>query len=96
MIHRMQVRRWIIVELLAARASRGHRTLCLPFAEEAHRQIIDDPARSRRAIDDRPLAMPELFSAGSIRRRIPPLLQTIGRSRHAGNREIDPAYFNKT
>jgi hypothetical protein len=52
-----------MAESLATRASRGHRTLCLPFAEEAYWQIIDDPAEFRRAIDDRFRTMPELFPA---------------------------------
>lgn len=50
-----------MTESLATRSSRGHRTLCLPFAEEAYLQIIDDPVEFRRAIDDLFQAMPELF-----------------------------------
>jgi hypothetical protein len=50
-----------MAELLATRASRGHRTLCLPFAEDFYSQIINDPAAFRRAIDERFQAFPELF-----------------------------------
>jgi hypothetical protein len=53
-----------MAELLATRASRGHRTLCLPFAEESYSRIIDDPIEFRRAIDDRFRSMPELFPTG--------------------------------
>jgi hypothetical protein len=53
-----------MAELLATRASRGHRTLCLPFAEESYSRIIDDPIEFRRAIDERFQSMPELFPAG--------------------------------
>ena len=52
-----------MTELLATRSSRGHRTICLPFAEEAYSQIIGDPAEFRRAIDDRFRTTPELFPA---------------------------------
>jgi hypothetical protein len=52
-----------MAELLATQASRGHRTLCLPFAEEVYLRIIHDPAEFRRAIDDRFRTMPELFPA---------------------------------
>jgi hypothetical protein len=63
MIHGVRGRRWILAELLATRASRGHRTICLPFAEEAYLRIINDPAEFRHAIDDRFRTMPELFPA---------------------------------
>lgn len=53
-----------MAELLATRASRGHRTLCLPFAEESYQRIIGDPAEFRRAVDQLYRAMPELFPAG--------------------------------
>jgi hypothetical protein len=53
-----------MAELLATRASRGHRTLCLPFAEQTYCRIIGDPVEFRRAIDDRFPLMPELFPAG--------------------------------
>jgi hypothetical protein len=55
-----------MAELLATRASRGHRTICLPFAEESYLRIITDPAEFRRAIDDRFQSMPELFPAGFL------------------------------
>jgi hypothetical protein len=55
-----------MAELLATRASRGHRTICLPFAEESYLRIITDPAEFRRAIDDCFQAMPELFPAGFV------------------------------
>ena len=38
-----------MAESLATRASRGHRTLCLPIAEESYRRIVDDPAEFRQA-----------------------------------------------
>ena len=53
-----------MAELLATPVSRGHRTICLPFAEEIYSRIIDDPVEFRRAIDDRFQAMPELFPVG--------------------------------
>jgi hypothetical protein len=52
MIHGVQGRRWIMAELLATRASRGHRTLCLPIAEESYEQIVSSPAAFRRTLDD--------------------------------------------
>jgi len=52
-----------MTELLATRASRGHRTLCLPIAEESYRRIVSDPGDFRRAIDDCFRQMPELFPA---------------------------------
>ncbi len=48
---------------LATRASRGHRTLCLPIAEETYRRIVADPAEFRRTLDDCFRRMPELFPA---------------------------------
>jgi hypothetical protein len=72
-----------MAELLATRASREHRTLCLPFAEESYSRVIDDPIEFRRAIDERFQSMPELFPAGfaggyrlkddrvSIKRKVP-------------------------
>ena len=53
-----------MAELLATRASRWHRTICLPFAEESYTWIVSNPVEFRRAIDDRFRAMPELFPAG--------------------------------
>jgi hypothetical protein len=50
-----------MAELLATPVSGGHRTICLPFAEEIYSRIIDDPVESRRSIDDRFQA--ELFPA---------------------------------
>ena len=52
-----------MAEALATRSSRGHRTICLPIAEEAYRQIVDDPRAFRRAIDDCFRQTPELFPA---------------------------------
>ena len=52
-----------MAESLAARASRGHRTLCLPIAEETYRRVVADPAEFRRALDDCFRRMPELFPA---------------------------------
>jgi hypothetical protein len=53
-----------MAELLATRASRGHRTLCLPFAEDFYSRIINDPAAFRRAVDQLFEALPELFPSG--------------------------------
>ena len=52
-----------MAESLATRASRGHRTLCLPIAEETYRRIVADPVEFRRALDDCFRRMPELFPA---------------------------------
>jgi hypothetical protein len=63
MIHGGEGRRWIMAESLATRASRGHRTLCPPIAEETYRRIVVEPAEFRRELDDRFRRMPELFPA---------------------------------
>jgi hypothetical protein len=47
----------------ATRSSRGHRTICLPIAEETYPQIVNDPGEFRRTIDDCFRRMPELFPA---------------------------------
>jgi hypothetical protein len=52
-----------MADLLATRASRGHRTLCLPIAEESYRQIVSSPAAFRRALDGCFRRAPELFPA---------------------------------
>jgi hypothetical protein len=52
---------------LATRASRGHRTICLPIAEETYRRIVGDPVAYRRTLDDAFRRMPELFPAGFAR-----------------------------
>jgi hypothetical protein len=52
-----------MAELLATRASRGHRTLCLPLAEESYRRIVATPAEFRRTLDDCFRRCPELFPA---------------------------------
>src|SRR5215210_5663430 len=52
-----------MAELLATRASRGHRTICLPIAEETYRQIVAVPDEFRRTIDDCFRRLPELFPA---------------------------------
>ena len=49
---------------LATRASRGHRTLCLPFEEASYRRVVGDPAEFRRAVDACFRDAPELFPAG--------------------------------
>ncbi|MBV8266479.1 MAG: hypothetical protein JO252_09155 [Planctomycetaceae bacterium] len=41
-----------MAELLATRSSRGHRTICLPIAEDAYRRIVSIPSEFRHAIDD--------------------------------------------
>ena len=43
------------------RSSRGQRTICLPFTEEAYARIIDDPQQFRRALEDADSGAPELF-----------------------------------
>src|SRR5436309_10503846 len=45
----------------ATRASRGHRTICLPITEDAYSLIIDDPRAFRRTLDDAFREAPELF-----------------------------------
>jgi hypothetical protein len=62
MIHGAR-RRWIMADAIATRSSRGHRTICLPIAEETYRQIVDDPEAFRRTIDDGFRQWPELFPA---------------------------------
>jgi hypothetical protein len=52
-----------MAEGTATRSPRGHRTICLPIAEEAYPQIVDDPSEFRRAIDNWFRRMPELFPA---------------------------------
>jgi hypothetical protein len=52
-----------MAEPLATRASRGHRTICLPIAEETYRRIVRIPREFRRAIDDHFHQGPELFPA---------------------------------
>jgi hypothetical protein len=47
-----------MAELLATWASRGHRTICLPIAEETDRQIVAVPDEFRRTIDDRRFPQP--------------------------------------
>jgi hypothetical protein len=46
---------------IATRSSRGHRTICLPIAEQTYAQIINDPPKFRDAIDDCFRRSPELF-----------------------------------
>jgi hypothetical protein len=53
-----------MAESLATRASRGHRTICLPIAEETYQRIVGDPVEYRRTLDDAFRRMPELFPAG--------------------------------
>src|SRR3954451_9387069 len=67
MIHGVTGRRWIMAEGLATRSSRGHRTLCLPIAEEAYPQVVHDPVAFRRWIDDRFREAPELFPTNFAR-----------------------------
>jgi len=52
-----------MAELLATRSSRGHRTICLPIAEDAYRRIVSIPSEFRHAIDDCFQQSPELFPA---------------------------------
>jgi hypothetical protein len=50
-----------MAEGLATRSSRGHRTICLPIAEEAYPQVVHDPVAFRRWIDECFRETPELF-----------------------------------
>src|SRR3954463_10298307 len=52
-----------MAEGLATRSSRGHRTICLPIAEEAYLQAVKDPVAFRRWVDDSFREAPELFPA---------------------------------
>src|SRR5262245_41962038 len=52
MIRVMEGRRWIMAEGCSTRSSRVHRTICLPLSGEAYREVVRDPAASRRAIDE--------------------------------------------
>jgi hypothetical protein len=45
----------------ATRSSRGHRTICLPVAEDAYLQAVTDPVKFRRLLDDGFRRTPELF-----------------------------------
>jgi hypothetical protein len=56
-----------MAEGLATRSSRGHRTICLPIAEEAYPQVVHDPVAFRRWIDDCFRETPELFPANFAR-----------------------------
>ena len=50
-----------MAEAIATRSSRGHRTLCLPIAEDAYLHVVNDPVAFRRWIEDRFREAPELF-----------------------------------
>jgi hypothetical protein len=56
-----------MAEGLATRASRGHRTICLPIAEGTYRRIVGIPSEFRRVIDDCFRQRPELFPADFAR-----------------------------
>jgi hypothetical protein len=56
-----------MAEAIATRASRGHRTICLPIAEETYRRVVNDPVAFRRWIDDCFRDAPELFPADFAR-----------------------------
>ena len=56
-----------MTESLATRSSRGHRTLCLPIAEETYRRIVLAPDEFRHAIDECFRQSPELFPADFAR-----------------------------
>ena len=51
----------------ATRASRGHRTICLPVSEDAYAQAVNDPAEFRRLLDEGFRTTPELFPANFAR-----------------------------
>ena len=48
----------------AAGLDRGHRTICLPIAEEEYGQVVRDPGEFRRLLDGCYVQMPELFPTG--------------------------------
>jgi hypothetical protein len=50
-----------MAEAIATRSSRGHRTICLPIAEETYRHVVNDPVAFRHWIDDCFRKTPELF-----------------------------------
>jgi len=50
-----------MAEGVATQSSRGHRTICLPIAEEVYPQVVNDPAAFRRWLDDCYQRTPELF-----------------------------------
>jgi len=50
-----------MAEAIATQSSRGHRTICLPIAEDAYQQIVNDPGAFRRTIEEHYRRMPELF-----------------------------------
>ncbi len=50
-----------MAEAIATRSSRGHRTICLPIAEETYRHVANDPVAFRHWIDDCFRKTPELF-----------------------------------
>ena len=50
-----------------ARSPRAHRTICLPVSEAAYAHAVDDPAASRRMLDEGFRAAPELFPPGFAR-----------------------------
>lgn len=56
-----------MAELLATRSSRGHRTICLPIAEETYRRVVAVPGEFRRTLDDCFQQRPELFPADFAR-----------------------------
>ena len=45
-----------MAEAIATQSSRGHCTICLPIAEEAYRQIVNDPVEATRGNFLRPWA----------------------------------------
>src|SRR3982750_4688770 len=53
-----------MAEPIATRSARGHRTICLPIAEETSRRIVAAPGAFRHTLDDAFRRMPELFPAG--------------------------------
>jgi hypothetical protein len=50
-----------MAEMAATRSPRRNRTICLPIAEGAYRQTVDDPCKFRRTLDECYRRMPELF-----------------------------------
>src|SRR4051812_24076160 len=72
-----------MAEAIATGSSRGHRTICLPIAEDASSHALEDPAAFRRSIDDSLRETPEVFPGDfgkgwevrprrrSVRQRVP-------------------------
>jgi hypothetical protein len=43
---------------------RGHKTICIPCSPQEYAQVVDDPEKFRKLLDQQIAATPELFPAG--------------------------------